>query len=302
MPIIDVNHLKKSYNDVVVVNDISFSIEEGTVFGFLGPNGAGKTTTLEIMEGLRNADSGTIEMFGKPLHQHLKEIQDRIGVQLQSSVIDERIKVREVLELFKSYYSNSSVDIDELLQIVNLVEKQNDFQKNLSGGQKQRLSLALCLVNDPDILFLDEPTTGLDPQARRNLWDVISKLKEEKKTIILTTHYMDEAERLCDQIAIIDHGQIIKAGTPDFLINQLDADRIIEIDASDGALETLKDLPYSTAVEENHGQVQIYTNELSSCLDELLARKDNVDLDSLHIRKATLEDVFIHLTGRSLRD
>lgn len=296
---IEVSGLKKTYDGVTVVKDIGFRVKKGTVFGFLGPNGAGKTTTLEMIEGLRKPESGQISILGLDPKNNLRDIQAKIGVQLQSAILDERIRVKEALALFASYYPKS-MDIEELLALVKLKEKESTFQKDLSGGQFQRLAMALCLVNDPEILFLDEPTTGLDPQSRRNLWDIILELKKRGKTIVITTHYMDEAEKLCDYVAIIDHGEIISEGTPQELIEKLDAGRIIEIPLEDFSEKVkLKTIARS---EVHGGITELYTNKLGETLEELMSNKESFDLETLHIRKATLEDVFIHLTGRSLRE
>ena len=296
---IEVSNLKKTYDGVEVVKSISFNVEKGYVFGFLGPNGAGKTTTLEMIEGLRSPESGEISILGMDPKKKIKEIQSIIGVQLQSAVLDQRIRVHEALELFASYYPKS-MDLEELLELVKLKEKRNTFQKDLSGGQFQRLAMALCLVNDPEILFLDEPTTGLDPQSRRNLWDIVLELKKRGKTIVITTHYMDEAEKLCDRIAIIDNGEIISEGSPQELIEKLDAGRIVEIPV-DNFIDKVK-LNSITRSEVHGGVTELYTNNLGQTLEELLNNKESFDLETVHIRKATLEDVFIHLTGRSLRE
>lgn len=301
MDAIKVRNLTKIYDGVSVVDDLSLTVKSGQVFGFLGPNGAGKTTTLEMIEGLRTPNAGEIFINDKNIKTELDAIKASIGVQLQSSVLDERIKVHEAIELFASYY-NADVNISDILELVNLTEKKDAMQKDLSGGQKQRLSFALCIVNDPSIIFLDEPTTGLDPQARRNLWDLINTMKEHGKTVVLTTHYMDEAEKLCDYVAIIDHGKIITSGTPQDLIHELDAERIIELAAAEVALPKLRELKHVKRVDYKLGVAELYTDELEAALRELLALNDVIDYDSMHIRKATLEDVFIHRTGRSLRE
>ena len=256
---------------------------------------------MEIIEGLRQADSGDVFIDGLDLKKNLKQIQNIIGVQLQSVTLDERMRVREALDLFSTFYPKS-LDIDYLLELSNLTERATHFQKDLSGGQKQRLNMALCLVNDPKIVFLDEPTTGLDPQARRNLWDIVVKLKEMGKTIVLTTHYMDEAEKLCDHISIIDNGSIIKEGSPDDLIQSLGAGRIIELPYETGQEELIKQIKRANNIEFQNGLAEIQTDQLTETLKEILAMNESFDVDTLHIRKATLEDVFITLTGRSLRE
>lgn len=298
---IEVNQLTKIYGLRAVVDGINLKVPNGIVFGFLGPNGAGKTTSLEMMEGLRQPSSGDILIKGLNTRTHLRQIKEIIGVQLQSSVLDERIKVGEVIELFASFYKKS-LSLDILLELTNLQDKKNEFQRKLSGGQKQRLALALCLVNDPEIIFLDEPTTGLDPQSRRNLWDIISMLKKKGKTIILTTHYMDEAEKLCDHLAIIDQGKIIATGSPNQLIEKLNIGRVIELPANNKQFEILKCLQNKSKIEFHADVAEIHTNQIVLCMDEILKQRELLNIDNLHIRKATLEDVFISLTGRTLRE
>jgi ABC-2 type transport system ATP-binding protein len=218
--IIEVKNLVKKYGDFTAVNDISFSVEEGEIFGILGPNGAGKTTTLEMMEGLKKPTSGSITLDGLDVERETDEVKARIGVQLQSSTFFEALTLVELLETFGAMYGRE-VDAMKLLEEVQLTEKAQNQAKELSGGQRQRLSIAIGLVNDPRVLFLDEPTTGLDPQARRNLWDLIEQIQKSGKTVIITTHYMDEAEVLCDRIAIMDHGEIKTLETPEKLIENL---------------------------------------------------------------------------------
>lgn len=217
--VIVVKNLVKKYKDIVAVNGISFEVQKGEIFGLLGENGAGKTTTLEMMEGLRKPTSGDIHILGKDVRRQMNEIKERIGVQLQSSAYFDDLKLKEILDLFGSFYKMSLYPAN-LLKMVDLVEKSNSSIKSLSGGQRQRFSIIAALVNDPEIVFLDEPTTGLDPVARRNLWDIIVKIKKQGKTIILTTHYMEEAENLCDRVAIMDKGKIIAVGGPQNLIQQ----------------------------------------------------------------------------------
>ena len=301
MSAIQVKNLTKTYDNIQVLKGISFTVEAGSVFGFLGPNGAGKTTTLEIIEGLRQADSGDVFIDNFNIRKDLKKIQSIIGVQLQSVTLDERMRVREAIELFSTFYP-SSLKTDYLLELSKLTEKASHFQKDLSGGQKQRLNLALCLVNDPKIIFLDEPTTGLDPQARRNLWDIIIQLKSMGKTIVLTTHYMDEAEKLCDHISIIDNGSIIREGSPNKLIQDLGAGRIIELPIEASQVDQIKKIKTASKIDVQNGFVDIQTNQLTDTLKEILQLGQSIDVDTLHIRKATLEDVFISITGRSLRE
>lgn len=218
--IIKVENLKKSYGQLVAVDHVSFKVKKNEVFGILGPNGAGKTTTLEMIEGLKDIDEGVITIDGVNVAQKPTEIKKSIGIQLQSSSYYDHLNVKELLSLFGDFYSRN-VDTQKLIDKVKLNGKENAFVKELSGGQKQRLSIASSLVNDPKVLFLDEPTTGLDPQARRNLWDLINEIREDDKTIVLTTHYMEEAEELCDRVAIMDEGEIIALDTPENLINEL---------------------------------------------------------------------------------
>lgn len=298
---IEVKNLIKTYNGVTVVKGINLSVKKGSVFGFLGPNGAGKTTTLEMIEGLRKPNEGEILINGLNTATDMHKVKAMIGVQLQSSILDDRIKVEEAIQLFASFYEKS-LPIEYLLELTDLKEKRHSLQKKLSGGQKQRLALALCLVNDPEILFLDEPTTGLDPQSRRNLWDIITMMKEKGKTIVLTTHYMDEAEKLCDQIAIIDQGNIIDSGSPKELISRLESSRVIEIPIGEEFIKILEPIKSKNKLEYHAGIAEIHTNQIANCIEEILQIKSGVDIDNLHIRKATLEDVFIQLTGRSLKE
>lgn len=218
--IISVENLRKTYGDLKAVDGVSFSVERGEIFGILGPNGAGKTTTLEMIEGLRKIDSGQVEVAGVDVDEKPNDVKSQIGVQLQSSSFFDYLNLKELLVLFGNLYQRK-VDPDKLLENVELTEKSKSYVKHLSGGQKQRFSIASGLVNDPRVLFLDEPTTGLDPQARRHLWGLIQKIRADGKTIVLTTHYMDEAEVLCDRVAIIDRGKIIALDTPDNLVNSL---------------------------------------------------------------------------------
>ena len=302
MTAITVSGLTKQYGDQLVVNDLSFEVQPGEIFGFLGPNGAGKTTTLEIIEGLREPTSGTMTVLGLDTATHRAEVNGRIGVQLQTATLDSRLKVWESVSLFGSYYGKD-VDVDALLEQVNLVDKRDAMQRSLSGGQKQRLNLALALVNDPEVLFLDEPTTGLDPQSRRHLWSIVLDLKAKGKTIILTTHYMDEAEKLCDRIAIIDNGKIIALDTPSALIDSLEAGKIIVVpSADDSHADMFKQLSTITSVEFHGGHAHLYCSDVVSAIEELLTLRDKVSLDELHVRNPTLEDLFIHLTGRDLRE
>jgi ABC-2 type transport system ATP-binding protein len=229
--IIQVDNLTKRYGSVTAVNEVSFSVERGEVFGILGPNGAGKTTTVEMIEGLRKPDSGSIKICGIDALKDAARIKQMIGVQLQATSIYDNISVKEAVDLFSSYYKKS-VPTGKILEEVSLTDKASGRVSGLSGGQKQRLSLGLALVNDPEVLFLDEPTTGLDPQARHNIWSIVEKLRQRGKTVVMTTHYMEEAEHLCQRLAIIDAGKIITMGTPEEFINQAQLDTSIEFSAS----------------------------------------------------------------------
>ncbi len=301
---IRVENLRKTYGDIVAVNDVSFSIAQGEVFGLLGPNGAGKTTTLEIMEGLRRADSGTIHIAGLELPRQLDQLKQIIGVQLQATSLYDRITVGEALSLFAGYYRKAR-SVEELLQLVSLEEKRGAFVKNLSGGQLQRLALALALVNDPELVFLDEPTTGLDPQARQNVWAIIEKMKTEGRTVILTTHYMEEAERLADRVAVIDRGQIIAMDTPPVLIRMLGTRGKIECSVDNNLpLDEVEAIPGVTEVKTADGQLSFNVDEVKPALTALLsiAEQHGVTLEDIHVSRPNLEDVFLHLTGHRLRE
>lgn len=302
--IIEVDSISKSYGKLKAVDQLSFSTHRGEIFGLLGPNGAGKTTTLEMIEGLRIPDSGNIYVNGYDVRRDLTKVKQIIGVQLQSTSLYNKIKVGEAIELFGNYYKQRR-SVDELLQLVSLEDKRTTYHQDLSGGQKQRLALAITLVNDPQIVFLDEPTTGLDPQARRNLWDIISKMKSEEKTIIITTHYMEEAEKLCDRIAIMDYGKILAQGTPTELIAQLRVSSCVEF-SSNGFVHSdeFEKLPSVTKALRKGGQVELFSDDPQETLLSLMeySERENIEIKDLHIRKATLEDLFLELTGRRLRE
>lgn len=289
----------------MAVHDVSFDVQEKEVFGLLGPNGAGKTTTMEMVEGLRAPDAGDIRIDGLNGIRERQKVKRIIGIQLQATALFEKLTVREILELYASFYDKTE-PIDRILHRFNLEEKADDWVKNLSGGQKQRLAIGLAVIHDPKVLFLDEPTTGLDPQARRSLWDIIQSLKQAGKTIFLSTHYMEEAEALCDRIAIMDAGRIIALDTPSGLIRQLDSDSIIEFTSPKNPAEM--PLEKLTEVKRVHkkesGDVQLLTDHLQRTLSELivLAQAHGIELNNLRTRTATLEDVFLHLTGKRLRD
>ena len=299
-----VQNVNKAYGDLKAVDDLSFTVYRGEVFGLLGPNGAGKTTTLEMIEGLRKPDSGEIFINQWNARTDLQKVKEIIGVQLQSTSLYNKIKVGEALALYGGYYQRHR-SVDELLELVSLRDKRDAYHINLSGGQMQRLALALTLVNDPKVVFLDEPTTGLDPQARRNLWDIINKMRSDEKTVILTTHYMEEAEQLCDRIAIMDHGKIIAQGTTSELISQLAGESCLEFELEERlALPELQTPPAVTKVEARGATVELFSKNPQESLVSLLdlARDKHAEIKDLHVRRPTLEDLFLKLTGRSLRE
>lgn len=302
--VIEVEKLRKSYGDIKAVNNISFAVSQGEIFGMLGPNGAGKTTTMEIVEGLRPADTGSVSVLGMDIKQRPRRIKSSIGVQLQTTSLYPRLKVREVFELFGSFFPKA-VPPDQLIRLVGLEDSASKLCINLSGGQQQRLSIGLALVNDPQILFLDEPTSGLDPQARHNIWDLIKLQKDRGKTVFLTTHYMEEAERLCERVAIIDHGEIIATDRPDRLVSQHFKEEAIEFQL-DHLLDddVLRQLSGATNVVTENGRVTVYSNDVPVTISALmeLARQRDMKLTDLYVRRATLEDVFLKLTGRRIRD
>jgi len=302
--VIEVENLHKSYGEVRAVNDVSFKVERGEIFGMLGPNGAGKTTTMEIVEGLRVADSGNVSVLGMNVRQRPRKIKANIGVQLQTTSLYPRLTVREVLDLFGSFFLKA-LPPDELIELVKLEDSRNKLCKNLSGGQQQRLSVALALVNDPQILFFDEPTSGLDPQARHNIWDVIKFAREKGKTVFITTHYMEEAERLCDRVAIIDHGEIIALDPPDKLVAHYFQEEAIEFQVDRPVAEdVLRQLAGATNVVMENGKVTVYSRSVPAIIAAImeLANRMNMKLTDLYVRRATLEDVFLKLTGRRIRD
>ncbi len=301
---ITATNLKKTYGDFTAVDGISFGVRPGETFGILGPNGAGKTTTLEMVEGLKGITSGTVTLDGKNVAEHPREVKSIIGVQLQSSAFFDGLNLKELLITFGALYGQE-VDAMELLREVQLEDKWKSKVKELSGGQKQRLSIAVALVNKPKAVFLDEPTTGLDPQARRNLWDLINTIKARGVTIILTTHYMEEAEVLCDRIAIMDHAKIIAFGTPAELLKLADVATTVEVHLDQPAdAAALKTLPAVTDVKGEDHAARIVTTAPEKTLPALftLAKDRNWHLTNVQMHQATLEDVFLKLTGRSLRE
>jgi ABC-2 type transport system ATP-binding protein len=303
-PAIQVEHLVKRYGSVMAVNDISFDVRAGEIFGLLGPNGAGKTTTVECIEGLRQPDRGEIHLMGLDARRELGQIKERIGIQLQTTGFYPKLTVREVIDLFASFFQHR-LSTDKLIDFTNLREKANARTKDLSGGQKQRLSVALALVNDPDLIFLDEPTTGLDPQARRKTWDVIEQLKTQGKTILMTTHYMEEAERLCKRVAIIDQGKIIAMDEPDALVRQHFQEQAIEFQSRLHPPESeLKAIPGVARVQMEDGHITTYSTDVPNTMAGLLnlANQHTIEFGDLTVRRATLEDVFLKLTGRRIRE
>jgi ABC-2 type transport system ATP-binding protein len=304
--VIEVEHLVKSYGEVKAVNDISFEVRPGEAFGMLGPNGAGKTTTVEIIEGLRPMDSGKVTVLGMDVARVPTKIKQRIGTQLQAPSLLPLVSVQEILDLFAGFYDRS-LPVPEVLNMLSLQDSRKVLVKNLSGGQQQRLSVAMALINDPDIAFLDEPTTGLDPQARRNLWDVIEDMRRRGKTIYLTTHYMEEAERLCDRVAVVDYGQIIALGSPQQLINEHFKESGIQFELDPPPEEVLlKTFPGATQVMVNGTEVVVYSDNIPTTMSAILKYAEKADvtdkLKNLYVREATLEDVFLKLTGRRIRE
>jgi len=302
-----VHQLRKTYKDVVAVDGLDLEVRPGECFGLLGPNGAGKTTTIEICEGLTAADSGEVEVLGLHWPADSAALRQRLGIQLQETQLSEKLTVLETIRLFRSFFQQGAEAL-EVIGMVQLEEKAKARVGNLSDGQKQRLALACALVGNPDFLFLDEPTTGLDPQARRQLWELIEKFKLSGRTILLTTHYMDEAERLCDRVAIMDHGKVIALGTPRELIASVCADHLVEFSAGTQAhaldLTALSAIDGIHDVHRENGSVRMQVSELHRAVPALLAElgRQSVPLTELRTHSATLEDVFVTLTGRHLRD
>jgi ABC-2 type transport system ATP-binding protein len=304
VPAIEVEHLVKHYPGVRAVDDVSFSVAAGEVFALLGPNGAGKTTTTEIVEGLRRPDSGAVRVLGLDALRQGDAIKQRIGIQLQTTALYQKLTVREIVALFGSFFARA-LPPDEVIALVSLQEKAETRSKQLSGGQRQRLAVAIALVNDPEIVFLDEPTTGLDPQARRRMWEVIENLRGRGRTVFLTTHYMEEAERLCDRVAIMEHGKIIALGTPQDLIREHFKYTAIEFATPPLIpLDTLRALPLVADLQAENDKITLYSSGVPQTIEALtrLAAAHNDGLSGLTVRQATLEDLFLHLTGRRIRE
>ncbi len=302
--VLSVDGLTKRYNGLTAVDSIAFQVQKGETFGMLGPNGAGKTTTLEMIEGLRTPDAGRITILGLDAVRQRRRVQERFGVQLQSQALWPELTVEETLVTFASLF-HRRVPVEPLLVRFSLTDKRRAFVRDLSGGQKQRLSIATALINDPEIVFLDEPTTGLDPQARHSFWDLIRDMQSEGKTVIVTTHYMEEAEALCDRVAIMDLGRIIALDTPRQLVRELASESTIEFGFPETeARAELAGLAGVREIRREDGSVLLFTDDVSATLNALIrfADQKGQQISSLSVRTATLEDVFIKLTGRSLRD
>ena len=298
--------LRKSFGEVVAVNGLDLEVARGECFGLLGPNGAGKTTTIEICEGLISPDAGTVELLGYNWRDHANQLRQQVGIQLQETQFSEKLTVEEVLGLFRSFF-HRGLTVEQSITMTQLDEKRKARVGALSGGQKQRLAMACALVGDPELLFLDEPTTGLDPQARRNVWELVDQLGVAGRTIILTTHYMDEAERLCDRVAVMDHGRIIALGTPKELIASVGGDHIVEFAiGADRPIDAavLTQIPGVQSHRVHAGLHQLFVAELHTAVPRIFASlaAQKLDLTEFRTHSATLEDVFVSLTGRNLRD
>ena len=303
-PVIEVSGVRKTYGKTVAVEEASFEVNQGEIFGLIGPNGAGKTTTMECIEGIRKPDSGTIAVLGLDPFRQVYKLQDRIGVQLQQAQLQKRIKVWEAVDLWASLYGKNVIDGKRLLEQLGLTEKRGSWFMNLSGGQKQRLFIALALINDPEVVFLDELTTGLDPQARHAIWDLVRGIRERGKTVFLTTHLMEEAERLCDRVAIMEHGRIIDIDTPDGLVRRHCPERTVVLVADDRAAgEHFKAIPEAESVSCVNARFTIrgrgddLITAVIRCLSE-----NRIRVTDFRTILPNLEDVFLKLTGHSIRE
>jgi ABC-2 type transport system ATP-binding protein len=303
-PVIQVSGVRKTYGSTVAVDEVSFEVHHGEIFGLIGPNGAGKTTTMECVEGLRTPDRGTISVLGLDPFREVYKLQDRIGVQLQQAQLQKRIKVWEAVDLWASLYQKKAIDATRLLEQLGLTDKRNAWFMNLSGGQKQRLFIALALINDPEVVFLDELTTGLDPQARRTIWDLVRGIRERGKTVFLTTHLMEEAERLCDRVAIIEHGRIIDIDSPEKLVARHCPERTVILStAGPNAEESFRAIPGVQEVLRAEtrftirGSGEDLVTEVIRCLSE-----NQIRVTDFRTILPNLEDVFLKLTGHSIRE
>jgi len=304
VPVIHVSGIRKTYGRTIAVDEVSFEVNDGEIFGLIGPNGAGKTTTMECIEGIRKPDRGSISVLGLDPFRQVYKLQERIGVQLQQAQLQKRIKVWEAVDLWASLYRKKSVDAERLLEQLGLVDKRDAWFMNLSGGQKQRLFIALALINDPEVVFLDELTTGLDPQARRAIWELVRGIRERGKTVFLTTHLMEEAERLCDRVAIIEHGRIIDIDTPQRLVDRHCPERIVVLDTDDptaeerfGAIPQVESVVRSDLQFTIRGRGEDLVTEVIHCLSE-----NRIRVTDFRMIVPNLEDVFLKLTGHSIRD
>ena len=297
--------LVKRFGELVAVDHLDLEVYRGECFGLLGPNGAGKTTTVEILEGLLPAEGGQIEVLGRRWGEGRdREIREKLGIQLQETKLAEKLTVYETVRLFRSFYDRGPT-VDEAIELAALVEKSGARVGKLSGGQRQRLALACALVSSPELLFLDEPTTGLDPQARRNVWELVERFKDQGGTALLTTHYMDEAARLCDRLAIMDRGRVIALGSPDELVASLEAEQIVRLESrGDLSEQALARLPGVHGVSRQDGAFVLRVADIGAALPGLLAQLElaGAELEAMTTHQPTLEDVFVHLTGRELRD
>jgi ABC-2 type transport system ATP-binding protein len=303
-PVIQVLGVRKTYGSMVAVADVSFEVNNGEIFGLIGPNGAGKTTTMECIEGLRVPDRGTITVLGLNPTRDVYKLQDRIGVQLQQAQLQKRIKVWEAVDLWASLYRKKAIEGERLLEQLGLMDKRDAWFMNLSGGQKQRLFIALALINDPEVVFLDELTTGLDPQSRRAIWDLVRGIRERGKTVFLTTHLMEEAERLCDRVAIIEHGRIIDIDTPQRLINRHCAERTVVLATiAPNAADRFRAIPGVVEVIDKDSRITIrgYGDDLVTTVIHCLS-EHHIRVTDFRTVVPNLEDVFLKLTGRSIRD